>query len=299
LAKELINRGCKDEIILFDVKPNRKIVADIADKVKIVQGDITNWQDLLSVVKEYNVIDIFHLAAILVTESEKYPQRAWEINVGGTLNVLEIAKIFNVKKVVFSSTISTFWLDVDGKIDETKPQKPTGIYGITKLTNELIGLYYYNRYGINFCGVRFPRLFNPGRKGMGTALYPSLLIQKSILGEPYEVEVIEDFRVPLLYIKDAVNALLSVYEAEKTETRIYNLSAISPSAREIVSIIKQKIPDINIKFAPKSLKSEIPRSLELDDTKIQSEIGWKRKYDLEQAIEDFIIEINERKELYV
>lgn len=294
LAKELIKQGY-DDIILFDVKPNSKLVEDISEKVKIIIGDITLWTDLINIVTQYKINEIFHLAAILSSEAEQNPTKAFRINVEATINLLEIARIHKVKHVVFPSTIATYGPEIKEPVNEKQRQEPTNIYGVTKVACELWGLYYHRRYGLDFRAVRLSRLVNPGRSGGGAASFPSLMIQKAILGEQYDPEVEGDYKVPLIYIKDAVNALFLLFKAEEVRTRIYNLSGISPTAKEILDMINKFFPNYSVRFPQKKTVSHLRIPLRYDDSKAREELGWLPKFNLEDMIKDFIEEIKTGK----
>jgi nucleoside-diphosphate-sugar epimerase len=294
LAKELINQGYND-IVLFDVQPNYKLGEDILKKAKVIMGDITLWTDLTNVIATYEVDEVFHLAAILSSESEQNPTKAFRINVEGTVNLLEISRMNKVKHVIFPSTIATYGPDVIEPVDEKQRQEPTNIYGVTKVACELWGLYYYRRYGVDFRAVRFCRLVNPGREGGGAASFPSLMIQKAALGEPYESEVQDDYRIPLIYMKDAVNALFLLFKAEEVKTRIYNLSGLAPTAREILNIIKKYIPDCSLRFPAKKTVSHLQIPLRYEDSKAREELGWAPKFNLEEMIKDFVEEVKTGK----
>jgi len=214
LVKELIKNKVDKEIILFDLNPNYKRIKEISNQVKVVCGDVSIWSDLVDIVKKYEIDEIFHLAAILSSDSEQSPLQSMRVNIKGTINVLETAKLFNINKVIFPSTISTYGLNAVEPVNENQIQQPTNIYGVTKVLDELWGLYYYNKYRIDFRSVRFPRIVNPGRTGSGAALFPSELIEKVALEEPYKLEVEKDYKIPILYIKDAVKSLMLLYGLE-------------------------------------------------------------------------------------
>lgn len=294
LAKELINQGYND-VVLFDVQPNYKLGEDILKKAKVIIGDITLWADLTNVMATCEVDEVFHLAAILSSDSEQNPTKSFRINVEGTVNLLEISRMHKVKHVIFPSTIATYGPDVIEPVDEKQRQEPTNIYGVTKVACELWGLYYYRRYGLDFRAVRLSRLVNPGRGGGGAASFPSLMIQKAALGKQYDSEVQEDYKVPLIYIKDAVNALILLFKAKEVETRIYNLSGISPTAKEILGMINKFLPDYSMRFLEKKTVSHLQIPLRYDDSKARRELGWIPKFDLENMIRDFIEEIKTGK----
>jgi len=294
LAKEMTKRGYSD-IILFDFKPDYQRISEISNKVKIATGNITDWTDVISVIKEYGIEEIFHLAALLSTEVKEKPFSGFKVNIEGTVNILEASKILGVKKLIFASSVSTFGPGIPEPVKETYRQQPTNLYGITKLVGELWCLYYHQQYNIDVRALRFPRIVNPGRKGAGVALFPSLMIEKAALNEYYEVEVSEEYKVPIIYVKDAVNALLSLYEARQVKTRIYNINGLLPTAKQILETIKKYVPDAPVKFSKKPVTPHLAIPLYYDDSKAKEELGWKNEYTLDRMVKDFISEVQQEQ----
>jgi len=137
LARLLANRG--EEVIIFDIIINRYRIEDIENKVKIVQGDLGNFSEVLNVVKDNHITEIYHLGSMLSYMSELYPWASFRANVIGTYNVLEAARLFDVNKMMFTSTLATFGLGMQGIITDTTLQRPTLLYGCGKLYGEGLG----------------------------------------------------------------------------------------------------------------------------------------------------------------
>jgi threonine 3-dehydrogenase len=296
LAKAIIHEDLGD-IVLFDFRPDYDRVAGLTDKVKIVSGNIADWPDVVKTIKEYDVKNIFHLAALLSTESMEKPYLSYKINIEGTVNILEAARIFPVEKVVFPSSIATFGPGLPEPVREGAPQVPTNLYGITKLSGELWGRYYHQEYDIDFRALRFSRIVNAGRVGSGAALFPSSMIEDAIFKKDHEVGVPEDYRVPIIYIKDAARALVSLYKAPQVKTRIYNINGILPSAKEIMEKVKTHIPDAPLCFAKDLVTPPLAIPLSYDDSKASEELGWEMKYDLDAMIQDFIEEVRRKERM--
>jgi threonine 3-dehydrogenase len=296
LAKEMINEGLEG-IVLFDYRPDYERVSEFEKKVKIVSGNITDWPDVVRTIREYEVKEIFHLAALLFTESMDRPYASFKINLEGTVNILEAARLFSVKKVIFASSIATFSPGLPEPVKEGAPQAPTSLYGITKLAGELWGLYYHEQYDIDFRALRFARIVNAGRSGIGTALFPSSMIEDAIRRKDHEVEVPEDYKVPIIYIKDAVRALLLLSKASRIKTRIYNIRGILPTAKEIMEKLKALLPDAPLSFAKNPVIPALAMSLSYDDSKASEELGWKMHYDLEAMVRDFIEEVQQKERM--
>ena len=293
LTKGLIQKGYRD-IVLFDAYPNYNRIADLVEKVRVVSGDINDWTDIGGTIEKYHIREIFHLAAILSSEALEKPLRALKINVEGTVNILEASRMFNIQKVIFVSTISTYGPGVPEPVDENQRQLPTNLYGITKLSCELWGLYYHQQYGIDFRAVRFPRIVNPGRSGTGVALFPSSMIENAALRKFYEVEVGKEFRVPIIYVKDAVDALLALYAAQTIKTRVYNINGLVPTAKEILQVVRKYIADAPIQFSESPITPHLEIPILYDDTKAQKELDWSIGYPLEEMVKDFIDEVRPR-----
>jgi len=284
-------------IILFDIAPNYREIRDIADNVRVVEGDLGAWIDVLNTVKEYEAENIFHLGAVLSAAAEEHPMKAFGVNFMGTINLLEAARLFNVKRVIYTSSIAAYGPGITEPVAEDARQEPTTTYGISKVFSELWGLYYSRRYKIDFRALRLPSVIGPGRSVGGASAYSTLIIEKAALRENYNIDVNEDARIPILYYKDAVRALLTLYDADKIKTKIYNIAGISPTALEIVKKVKKLIPDAPIRFAPKpeivSIVDSWPASL--DDRKAREELGWKLRYPLNKLVKDFVSEVQTRK----
>ena len=299
LARALLQKG--EEVVLFDIVGSSPLIKDIKDKVKIVQGNLSSWAEVLEVVKQYKVDGIYHTGALLSASAEEKPITAYEVNAGGTFNVLEAARLFGVKRVVYTSTIASYGLGLN-TVDEDTIQMPISMYGVTKVFCERLGEYYYRKFGVDFRAVRLPSVIGPGRGGGGASAYSTLMISEPALKKPYKVYVEEDVIMPLLYIKDGVDCLIRLYEADnaKLKRRVYCIAGFSPTAKEIYAAVKKALPNADIQFKPDRELTEIVRSWPkyLEETKALEEWGWKTKFHLKETVEDFIKEVQAHPEIY-
>jgi len=299
LAHALLAKG--EEVVLFDVISNSPLIQDIKNKVKIVQGDLSSWAEVLEVVKQYKIDGIYHTGALLSASAEEKPITAYNVNAGGTFNVLEAARLFNVKRVVYTSTIASYGLGLH-TVNEDTIQMPISMYGVTKVFCERLGEYYYRKFGVDFRAVRLPSVIGPGRGGGGASAYSTLMISEPALKKPYTVYVEEDVIMPLLYIKDAIDGLLRLYDADnaKLKRRVYCIAGFSPTAKEIYAAVKNALPNADIQFKPDRELTEIVRSWPkyLEETKALEEWGWKTKFHLKETVEDFIKEVQAHPEIY-
>ncbi len=308
LARKLVERGEKD-IVLFDIAPNLNRVADIKDKVKIVQGDLTVWPEVMNVVKDNKVEGIFHLGSMLSGACEVKPWSGYQTVVTGTMHVLEAARLLDVKRIVFSSTGATYGMGNLEVISDETLQRPISIYGAGKLFGEHLGRFYRRKFGLDFRCVRYFMVIGPG-----SGPYPSyaehncLMIENAALGKPYACRVREDQGIPLTYVKDNIRATEMLYYApeEQIKTVCYNIIGVSPSrtAGELSQVIKKIIPDAEITF---KIDTELADFFDtffggmkaVDDSPARKEWGWEPLHtDFEKIVEDFIHEIKTRPQIW-
>jgi len=242
----LLEKG-ENDLIAFDIVPSTARLEGIVDKVKIVRGDLGNFSNVLDVVKKFRPKIIYHVGGLLSITSEADPSLAIRVNVLGTHHVLEAARLFDVPKVLFSSTLGTYGLDIREKvIDDYTLQRPNIIYGATKLFCEHMGLVYRNKYGLDFRTVRFPSLVGPGVKTPGMIQYTSATIEESAKGNPYTINVKPETRFPVMYFKDAARAIVELGAAPIENIKMVNYvtTGATPvaSAQELVDMVKARIP---------------------------------------------------------
>lgn len=299
LAHALIKKD--EEVVLFDIVSSSPLIRDIKNKVKIVQGNLASWAEVLEVVKQYQIDGIYHTGALLSASAEDKPITAYEVNAGGTFNVLEAARLFNVKRVIFTSTIASYGLGLD-RVNEDTIQMPISMYGVTKVFSERLGEYYHRKFGVDFRAVRLPSVIGPGRGAGGASAYSTLMISEPALKRPYQVTVQEDVIMPILYIKDCVDCLIRLYEADnaRLKRRVYCIAGFSPTAKEIADEVKRVIPHAEIQFKPDRELTEIVRSWPryLDESRAREEWDWKTNYFLKETVEDFIKEVQAHPDLY-
>ncbi|MBA7584568.1 putative epimerase/dehydratase [subsurface metagenome] len=292
LARKLVGLG--EDVVLFDIATQAKLIDDIKDEVKIVRGDLSNWAHVLHTVKKYDVDCIYHTGALLSTTAEEDPLTAYMVNANGTLYVLEAARLFDVKKVIYLSTAATYGPGLPERISDDEVQRPTTMYGVTKVFCERLGEYYHRKFGLNFRGARFPSIIGSGRTGGGASAYTSLIVQEPAASRRYEVFVDEEARTPILYVKDAVRSLIQLEQAEENslKRRVYNIEGFTPTPRaiELANTVKKYIPNARIEFHPVPEMVDIVHNWaqEIDGRSAREDWGFKAQYTLDEAIADFI-----------
>ncbi len=297
LARLLLSRG--DTVVLFDIAPNADRVADIKGDLILATGNLSYSSEVFNAVRDNSVQRIFHLGSMLSVPSNANPWAAFQANVVGTMNVLEAARLFEVEQVIFSSTLATYGIGTERRVDDFSLQRPTTMYGSCKLYSECLGRFYRNRFGLDFRGLRFPSIVGPGAKVKHVSQYYAWMIEYAALGRPFQCFVSEETKGPAMYFKDAVHALDLASQApfERIETVNYNVAGITPtpSAKELEIAVRQAIPDASISYAPEDAIMEFYRTMRIevfDDTRARDEWGWQPNYaDLAAVIADFVAEL--------
>ena len=300
VVKLLLDEG--EQVVLFDVAPESRLTRGIKDNVKIVRGDLSNWAQVLDAVKSNAIHCIHHAGAPLPPVTEQHPAAAYAVNVTGTFNVLEAARLFDLKSVIYLSSLATFGRDVPPVVPNDASQRPPNMYGVTKVCGERLGEYYYTRFGVNFRAVRFPPIIGMGRFDRAQSAYNYLAVQESALGRPYTVYVDKSTTIALLYLKDVLLGLVDLKKAEdeKLTRRVYNLYGFPATAQELVDTVKGYIPDAKIDFKPDQAMITAVENLpqRLDDTVARRDWGWSPRYTLDRAVEDFIQEVRANTDTY-
>lgn len=305
VARILLKKGEKRPVV-FDINPSTKRLDEISDQVKLVRGDLGNFSHVLDVVQRANPSVIYHLGGMLSVPSDADPAAALRANALGTFHVLEAAKLFNVSQVLFSSTIGTYGLDIQEEvINDYTLQRPQLFYGATKVFGEHMGLFYKRKYGLDFRAIRYPSIVGPGVKTPGVAQFTSWVIEVCARGEPFTITLKPETRVPVIYFKDAAQAIVRLGEAplENIKTVNYIVAGVSPiaSAGELADIVRAKVPGAEISFDP-NLEVQVILDkflLPLDDSNAQQEWGWRCEYDQERIVNDFLQELKLNSQRYV
>lgn len=297
LTRTLVSRG--EDVVVFDIAPNYAHISDIQDKVKVVQGNLAYCAEVFNVVKNNNIEGIYHMGSMLSMPSDANPWASFQVNVVGTMHVLEAARLFAVSKVVFTSSLATYGLACPSVVTDETIQRPTTMYGCCKLYCELLGVFYRNRFGLDFRTVRYPSVIGPGVRTPGVAQWNAWMIEYPALGKSFECYVTPETKVPVIYIKDAARAADMLYQAQKERIKTinYNVAGVTPSrtAKELEQVVKKYIPDAQISYKPDPKIMNFYHSLRIevvDDSRAREEWGWQPLYpDFERVIVDTIEEL--------
>jgi len=252
LVDQLLERG--EEVIVLD-RAQTTHWDGASRKPRIIIGDITNWPEVMNVFHDNSIDCVYHLAAMLSLPSEANPWAAFQVNVVGTMNMLEAVRLFGPNKIVMASTSGTYGLDIDApEITDTTLQRPTTMYGSTKVFAELLGRFYRKKFGTDFRSVRIPSLVGPGIKTRAIGQYNSWMIEAAAQGKPYVCYGMPDRGLPLIYFKDTAAAFVALAAADKDriKTLNYNIAGVNTSAtpRDIEAAVKRLIPGADISYDP-------------------------------------------------
>ena len=256
--------------------------------------DATDKEAIFAIVKKYNVTQIYLLAAMLSATGEKFPQKAWDLNMTSLLAVLDLAKDKHVNQVFWPSSIAVFG-PTSPKINT--PQKtimePSTVYGISKISGEFWCNYYHEKYGVDVRSLRYPGIISWKTKpGGGTTDYAVDIFFKALEQGSFECFLSEDTCLPMMYMEDAVNATVQIMQVNANQINIrtsYNLSAMNFTPKELASAIHQHLPNFTISYKTdyrQAIADSWPDSI--DDTKAREDWGWSPNYTLSKMTKDIL-----------
>jgi UDP-glucose 4-epimerase len=276
-----------------------RLVGDVSDKIDFEAGDILDLPRLLDIIKRHKVTHIVHAAAFVGAVSAQNPAMSIQVNVMGTVNVLEAARLFDIRRLVYTSAKGVYG-PVTGKyaaptyapIPEDMPKFPQRIYDSAKLMCEQTVLYYAANHGVDAAILRFATTYGPGKTARhGKMGVTSEIVENPFRGlpfhHPYGAEAKDDF----VYNKDSAYGVYLATIAEKVPSRVYNIgSGEAHSLGDIAAAVRKKIPSADIRIGPGDNFLGMPYSLHgvYDIGRAQKELGFKPQYNIDLAVEDYL-----------
>ncbi len=292
LTLHLRNIYGDDNVIASDLKPS--VPAGALENGPYEVVDVTQADQIAAAVKKYNVNQIVHLAAILSAVGEAKPTLAWNVNMGGLFNVLEVAREFGCG-VFTPSSIAAFGPSTPkDKTPQDTLQRPTTMYGVTKVAGENLCDYYYLKYGVDTRGVRFPGLISyVALPGGGTTDYAVDIYYEALRNKKYACFIAEGTYMDMMYMPDALNAISTLMEANPDKLvhrNAFNITAMSFAPEHIAAEIKKHIPEFEMTYNVDPVRQKIAESWpnSLDDSCAREEWGWNPKYDLASMTTDML-----------
>ena len=279
------------QVIAADLREQNPLLAGTGPYVSL---DVMNKEMIHVQVIQQNITQIYLLAAILSATGEKNPSLAWNLNMQGLLNVLDIAREEKLHKVFWPSSIAVFG---PSSPRQNCPQQtiiePTTVYGISKYAGEFWCHYYWQRYGVDVRSVRYPGLISyKSGPGGGTTDYAVDIYHQALQKNQYTCFLKEDTYLPMMYMPDAIRATIELMEAPQKSVGIrtsYNLSAMSFSPQEVAASIRTHLPDFSISYSPdyrQQIADSWPQSI--DDSVARSDWGWREEFDLTSMTADML-----------
>lgn len=262
--------------------------------------DITNAQQIADAVTKYQVDTIYNLAALLSAVAENKPQLAWKIGLGGLFNTLEVAREKNCA-VFTPSSIGSFGPGTPkDKTPQDTIQRPKTMYGVTKVSGELLSDYYFTRFGVDTRSVRFPGLISyVTPPGGGTTDYAVDIYYSAAKGEKFVCPIAAGIYMDMMYMPDALRAAIEIMEADPTKLvhrNSFNIASMSFEPDTIYQQIRKYVPNFEMEYQVDPLRQAIADSWpnSLDDTCAREEWGWKPEYDLDAMTVDMLAKLKQR-----
>lgn len=284
-----------DKVIATDIRKNDEDPVVKSGPFEIL--DVTDANRMFELAKTYEVDTIMHLAALLSATAEAKPLLAWNLNMGGLVNALEVARELNCQFFTPSS-IGAFGPSTpkNGTPQDTI-QRPTTMYGVNKVSGELLCDYYYQKFGVDTRGVRFPGLISyVAPPGGGTTDYAVEIYYKAIQEGAYTSYIAKDTYMDMMYMPDALNAIVALMEADGSKLKhrnAFNVTAMSIEPEQVAAAIQRHIPEFKLSYQVDPVRQSIADSWpnSIDATAAKEEWGFTYHYDLEKMTEDMLIKL--------
>ncbi len=298
LAQALRKKFGGDSVVVTDlIRPP----AALAEAGPFERLDVTDAKALDGLIAKYAVDTVYHLAALLSATGEKNPQRAWDVNMNGLYNVLEVARARGLTKVFSPSSIAVFG---PATPRENTPQDtvldPTTMYGVTKVAGELLCDYYVRKYGLDVRGCRYPGIISHQTlPGGGTTDYAVAIFYEAVKHGRYTCFLKEDTRLPMMYMPDCLKCTLDLMDADFARLKhhsSFNVTAMSFTAGELAAEIRGHLPSFECRYEPdfrQAIADSWPASI--DDSAARAEWGWKPGYDLAAMTKDMLAALKARQ----
>ena len=246
--------------------------------------DATDKNAILNLIKKHHVSEVYLMAAMLSVTAEKYPDKAWNLNMNSLFNVLDLAKEKHIDKVFWPSSIAVFG-NTTPRVETPQETitEPTTVYGISKMSGERWCAYYHDKYGVDVRSIRYPGIISwKTLPGGGTTDYAVDIFYKAIEEKKYTCFLSESTKLPMLYMDDAIKATIDIMETAPMDKFLsYNIGGISFTPKELVAEIKNIIPDFIIDYKV-DFRQEIANSWpdSIDDTQARKDWNWKHHFDI-------------------
>lgn len=262
--------------------------------------DAMDYNAVQDILIRYEITDVYLMAAMLSATAEKFPMKAWNLNMTSLFNVLNLAKDNKIEKIFWPSSIAVFGPTTPkSQTPQHTIMEPSTVYGISKQTGERWCEYYHKRYGVDVRSLRYPGLISyTTLPGGGTTDYAVDIYHKSLKHKKFVCFLSAETTLPMMYMEDAILATAQIMDAENDKIKIrssYNVAAFSFNPSDIAESIRKYIPEFEISYSPdfrQAIADSWPQSI--DDISARKDWGWKHTYSLEQMTELMLSNLKER-----
>ena len=264
--------------------------------------DVTNIDSVEEMIKKYDIDTIIHMSAILSGVGEKNPMLCWDVNMNGTINILNLAVKYEMARVIIPSSIAVWGPGTPAIAPQETALKPTTMYGVTKVAGEVLADYYVKRFGLDSRGLRYPGIISSETfPGGGTTDYAVAIYYEAVKQKHYTCFVKEDTRLPMMYMPDCLKSTIDLMEAPFETLKHhndFNVGSMSFDVKTLADSIKKYIPDFTIDYAPdfrQAIADSWPDGV--DDTAAREEWGWKPAWDLDAMTRDMLERLTKKHEM--
>lgn len=293
LTNALIENYGLNQVIASDIRKPEHYRSD----VKFELFDTMNAEAVFDLIKKHQVTVVYQLAAMLSATGEKFPMKAWDLNMKGLLNVLELAKEGHIRQIFWPSSIAVFGSTTPKQnTAQLTITEPNTVYGISKLAGERWCEYYFNKFNVDVRSIRYPGLISSSEPGGGTTDYAIHIFYEAIEKQRYASFLSAETRLPMMYMPDAIRGTIELMQASASNIKTrsaYNFAALDFTPAELAKAIQKYIPDFVLSFAPdfrQAIADSWPQSIL--DVNARAEWGWKPQYDLDAMTKDMIQQLS-------
>lgn len=256
--------------------------------------DATDYDALEEVIAYYEISEVYLMAAMLSATAEKFPMRAWNLNMNSLFNVLNLGKEKKIDKIFWPSSIAVFGPNTPKtNTPQNTIMEPSTVYGISKQSGERWCEYYFNKFNVDVRSIRYPGLISwKTMPGGGTTDYAVEIYHKALAKSAYTCFLKEDTALPMMFMDDAIRATLQIMESAPEDIKVrssYNLSAMSFTPAQMAKSIQEQLPDFKMEYEPdfrQAIADSWPSSI--DDTNAQQDWNWNAEFDLEKTTEEML-----------
>ena len=284
-----------EHVVASDIK---KGMPELVNSGPFELLDATDKEQIVTIINKYNITEVYLMAAMLSGTAEKYPEKAWNLNVNSLFHILNLAKDGLIKKVFWPSSIAVFGTSTPkNNTPQQTITEPSTVYGISKLAGERWCEYYKTNFNVDVRSLRYPGIISwKTIPGGGTTDYAVEIYQQAILEGKYNCFLSENTYLPMMYMDDALKATIDLMSVDKVENYIpYNISAMNFSPKEIAQEIKMHLPDFEITYKPdfrQKIADSWPQSI--NDNQAREDWNWQHSYDLKKMTSEMLSKLRDK-----